>query len=274
MYHLENEYEIILPSLESIWVGVPQHPAGPDFLGFFAEDGLTRFVEWRSNVSPIGQGEGSNVGPSEVGFQRIVMDIVVAEGNPATRAQKLEDLGYIAHYRSGPISIAWTEKNGEAKIIKNLILEQYTDPTKSQGRNKKVQLQFLSGFPYILGQIVRPARLGPSEEIDVVNSGNADSYPVIYAYGPFAAGAKLHDDTSGRVITIGMEVEDGDYIAIDTYWRTALLNGVENVSGKVGVSDGKGFRLAPRSFTHLRFIAAGTGGNTEMRVDVRSAWLE
>lgn len=66
----------------------------------------------------------------------------------------------------------------------------------------------------------------------VVNSGNGASYPIITFYA-VSDHPTLTNNTTGESMSIDRSLTSTDYVVVDTYNHTAMLNGSTNITDKV-----------------------------------------
>jgi len=71
------------------------------------------------------------------------------------------------------------------------------------------------------------------EPLIALNSGNALSYPIITVHGVFDDDFTITNDTTGDTLVYTGGLETGHYITIDTYYRTATLDGATSVLGSI-----------------------------------------
>lgn len=111
---------------------------------------------------------------------------------------------------------------------------------------------------------------GISNQITVVNAGNARVYPErIVLYGPGTDYILENRTLSQQLIYTGT-IADGDYVEIDMKARTALYNGLTNVYGNVS---GHFWQLVVGTNTIALTVGSGDGAATAARIEWYDAYL-
>lgn len=75
------------------------------------------------------------------------------------------------------------------------------------------------------------APLGVDDSV-VTNDGSAEYYPTVIMHGALGA-FDLKNSTTGKTLSYSGELDADDYLTLDFYNRTAVLNGVSNVLANV-----------------------------------------
>lgn len=76
----------------------------------------------------------------------------------------------------------------------------------------------------------------------LTNGGNANAYPIVTVYGGLTTSFNLINDTTGETFTYNGALDPGEYVEIDFYERTCILNGINSALGNVS---GSWWKLAP-----------------------------
>jgi len=83
---------------------------------------------------------------------------------------------------------------------------------------------------------------GSTDETILTNDGNANSYPTIIVYGDLTTAFNLINDTTGETLTYTGTLGASDYVELDFYNRTAILNGANSALGNIS---GDWWKIAP-----------------------------
>lgn len=122
---------------------------------------------------------------------------------------------------------------------------------------------------------------GSQTEFVAINSGTADSYPLIRFYGPLTGtctGVTLTNSTTGSSLTISTTITTGQILTAD---MDAAVTGANRLVISIGGSSRYGswalpreaFALAPGSNT-LRFQVTGTSPDVVCNLAWRDCWLD
>lgn len=110
---------------------------------------------------------------------------------------------------------------------------------------------------------------GGEDEVTITNNGNAYAYPTLRIYGPLT-NPVVTNETTGDVLSIATTIADGNYLEIDTFYRTALLYaGAINYRQYVS---GNFVKLAVGENT-VRLTGSADGANTKLVVEFRDHFL-
>lgn len=100
-----------------------------------------------------------------------------------------------------------------------------------------------------------------------INSGNVVTYPRIRIYGSIA-NPIITNDSTGERMTIGMSISPGDYLEIDTFRRTAKLNGVTD---RIAYVKGDWFKMRVGD-NLFRYQGNTYHSESEMFINWRDRW--
>lgn len=99
------------------------------------------------------------------------------------------------------------------------------------------------------------------------NEGNRSTPAVIKIPGPVTR-PRIYNDSVGGVLDFQTEIATGDYLLVDTYYRTVKLNGT--ISRRGTLTDPDWFLLQPGD-NYMRY-QADTTGNPAALITYRHAW--
>jgi hypothetical protein len=131
----------------------------------------------------------------------------------------------------------------------------------AQGTTVTTGFGFPLGFPFGFGAVVSPS----STTITV--GGNRPTPVTITITGP-VSNPVIYNDTVGKYLAFTLEVASGQTLVIDTYYRTAKLNGT--LSRRSALTNPGWFDLQPGMNT-LRYGATSVGG-VDAVLTYRDAW--
>lgn len=262
-------YKITLPDGSSKVVGPDS--SEPDFLAHLVR--ITSDVSWDSSDSQIAAGDGSLIGDMFRGTRTIVLDLLLAEHDQITRADKLEWLQRINGIlrNTTGITLSWREATGFEKEVANLRPTSYV--AIGDAWPKQVQVVLRTGNPFILSSEIHTREIADETgTLSLFNAGNAPAYPRFFVYGPCDDFSITNSNTSDALV-FQTAVADGDYIEIDARRRTVLLNGGQNAYGGIDFSTTEFFSLPPLSADlPIVFATSGGGANTKLVARWQSAW--
>lgn len=101
----------------------------------------------------------------------------------------------------------------------------------------------------------------------VTNDGNRPTPPIFTITGP-ASNPSINDETYGHTLAFNIELESGQTLEINTYYKTVRLNGMANRRSTMIGADW--FFLEPGQ-TFISYNAV-TGTGSSLNVTFRSAW--
>lgn len=262
-------YKITLPGGDSKIVGPDS--SEPGFLAHLTR--ITSDVSWDSSDTQIAAGDGALIGDMYRGTRTVVLDLLLAEHDQLVRAEKLEWLQRINGVlrNTTGITLSWKEATGMEKEISGLRPTSYV--AVGDTWPKEVQVVLRTGNPFILSSEVHSREIDDdSGTVSLFNAGNAPAYPRFFVYGECDDFSITNSDTSDALI-FQNEVDDGDYIEINSQKRTVLLNGGQNAYGGIDFASTEFFHIPPLSAdVPLVFATSGSGANTKLVVRWQSAW--
>lgn len=262
-------YKLTLPDGDSRIVGPDS--SEPDFLAHLVR--ITSDVSWDLSDSQIAAGDGALIGDMYRGTRSVVLDLLVADHDALSRADKIEwiqRINGILRNTSG-ITLSWKEATGIEKEISNLRPTSYI--SVSDAWPKELQIVLRTGNPFILSSEVHSREIDDtSGTTSLFNAGNAPGYPRFFVFGPFDDFSITNSETSDALI-FQDSVADGDYIEIDARRRTVLLNGGQNAYGGIDFASTEFFSIPALSAdVPIVFGTSGGGANTKLVVRWQSAW--
>lgn len=207
------------------------------------------------------------------GTRSVVLDLLLAEHDALTRADKLEwiqRINGVLRNTSG-ITLSWKEATGFEKEITGLRPTSYV--AVGDAWPKQVQIVLRTGNPFILSSEVHSRELeAQSGTLNLFNAGNAPAFPRFFVYGDLDDFSITNSTTSDALIYEN-GVDDGDYLEIDSRKRTVLLNGGQNAYGGIDFASTDFFSIpALTSELPIVFATSGGGANTKLVVRWQSAW--
>ena len=262
-------YTIILPDGASRVVGPDS--SEHNFLAHLVR--ITSDVAWDSSDSQIAAGDGSLIGSMYRGTRTVVLDLLIAEHDAMVRADKIEWIQRINGLlrNTTGVTLTWKEATGFDKVIQNLRPTSYI--SVGDDWPKTLQIVLRTGDPFIRSVEVHSREINDeSGTTDLFNAGNAPAAPVFYVYGPCDDFSITNSET-GQVLVFQNQIDDGDYIQIDTRKRTVLLNGGQNAYGGLDFNSSEFFKIPPLApSVPLVFGTSGGGANTKLTARWQSAW--
>lgn len=270
MWQTANTYTIALPDGDEIVVGPDQYVDGwSGFLMNVTSDVPIRMIEQERAML-----DGSLVSPGYAGSRSVVMDVLIADSEPALRAARLARISKLMTGMRNDVFIKWTEADGLTKQVSARVVA-YPTITHTDGPAKQVQMSFRCGNPFIVSQKVNTADVTPGNVATLDNAGQWASYPVIYLYGA-GTGFSVQDMVAGRSLDINTTLPNSnEFLRIDTYDKTVLLGGnpLYNRYGAVDINNEHFPFITPGSSTQLSYVVTNPSGTPKMRVTWRHSWL-
>jgi hypothetical protein len=262
-------YTITLPDGSSKVVGPDS--SEPGFLAHLIR--ITSDVAWESSDTSIAAGDGALIGSMYRGTRAVVLDLLINDHDPLSRADKIEwvqRINGVLRNTSG-ITLSWKEATGIEKEISNLRPTAYISVGDEWPKTLQVVLR--TGNPFVLSSEVHSREIADeSGTTDLFNAGNAPASPRFFVYGPCNDFLLTNSDTS-QTLLFQNSVADGDYIEIDTAKRTVLRNGGQNAYGGLDFSSSEFFQIPPLAASSpLVFATTGGGANTKLVARWQSAW--
>ena len=123
-------------------------------------------------------------------------------------------------------------------------------------------------FPLTFPIVFTPSSGGT---LVVTNTGTATEYPILRLYGSISTATILNQTSGGQLAFTG-SIADGDYLEIDLFERSILLNGVTNRANLLDVANSEWFGLATGAST-LRVTCGSFGVNAKLRALTHSAFV-
>ena len=135
--------------------------------------------------------------------------------------------------------------NSENKHYGEITVIMETDREYLRGDDKSasVYLSKVGGFAIPFGIPFDMSAGTGAQLVELVNEGNTDSYPVVRVTGDMD-GFTLNNSTTGESLTCSENLGVNDYIDIDFYNRSVMLNGLSN---KLSTISGDWWTLIPGS---------------------------
>lgn len=118
---------------------------------------------------------------------------------------------------------------GNRRMLTNIVTSEWPTPTEGV-LGYQVPLQFASPFPYAIDSVQQLTSIADGGSATIDNTGSADFFPVIKAYGPFTSFGIRNATTGGFIQYDGSlpgaaSVAPGHYAEIDFFRGTVTLDG-------------------------------------------------
>jgi len=208
------------------------------------------FPEVRIDVKDRGNYDGAKLGNYNYGRRIMSIDGEIIGSSPSDYETKRQALEKAVRVSDGLATMQIATRGGlslQADVILNALLDA---PYKAGNMIRgEFRLEFVAPYPFILGQTENnedisvysggggtlPATLpfslavGGTGAVEISNSGNGKAYPTIKIYGAIS-NPSIQNETTGESFSIAYTLSySTDYIEIDIFNRTVLLNGVTNI---------------------------------------------
>lgn len=162
--------------------------------------------------------------------------------------------------------LKWTPPDGVPRQV-TVRLNQPVSITGG-GVVKEFSLGMIAPNPFVGSQILNQqytafATGGDGGKATILNSGDAETYPVIRVYGPGTTHTVRNNTTGKTLVFSGLTIASGSYLEVDTWNETALLNGDEAQS-KLGTLDpatADFWTLVPGVQEVQHLVATGASGS-------------
>ena len=108
----------------------------------------------------------------------------------------------------------------------------------------------------------------------IAQNGNTDAYPILRVYGP-CTNPVIFNDTQGKTLAFtGLTINAGEYLEIDTRFKTVRYLGLANDSRYANLSFTltKWWTLGP-GINNIRFIPITSSGACQLQIYYRDAYL-
>jgi hypothetical protein len=155
---------------------------------------------------------------------------------------------------------------------------------------KDYQMSLVSGDPMVYGYDASTVSLTPATstgftspfaspfyegsaggEQTFTNAGDSSVYPVLTIYGPITTPVATNVTTGAALALTALTVADGQYVTIDTWAKTVLINGVTDGYAYFDASLSTMWSLAAGANV-CRLAGTTTGANTRMTVTASPGW--
>lgn len=208
------------------------------------------FPEIRIDVKDRGNYDGAKLGNYNYGRRIMSIDGEIIGSDADDYETKRQALERAVRIGNG-LSTMEIETRGGLSLQADVILNALIDVPYKAGNVVRgdFRMEFVAPYPFIVGQTENtdelsvysggggtlPATLpfslgvgGSGAEV-IVNAGNGKAYPTFKIYGAISNPAISNDDT-GESLSIAYTLSTStDYIEVDIFNRTVLLNGVTNI---------------------------------------------
>lgn len=249
----------------------------------------------RKPVDPRPQASGALVFPGRRGGAYPVLEGLLRHDTLARRATMIDDVKALpAALEDADGTLRWTP-TGKAQrqmtvqlledvIVRGGLFKEFhlalvaSDPTTYAAVEQTadtIALTTASGGALVF-PVVFPFSFGAYSgggTVTVTNAGNAKSWPRLRVYGRMDAPI-VRNTTTGKTLAFpGLSVGAGDYVEIDCFKRTVLLNGAANLSMMryLDRATSEFFQLAAGANT-LQLQGSNFDGVAKVRVYWRDAW--
>lgn len=255
-------------------------------------DKLTGFDFPKTNVTMRDRGHyhGARLGNYNYGRREFTIEGTIYGDTESDFETKRRALQQVLDLYNGTQTILITTKSGLTLQADAIVKTELGQPYE---KNKVFMgtffINMVAAFPYLLSQTLNsedvavadggggaiPATIpfslgtGGTGATTVANDGNAYAFPTIKIYGVIE-NPSVQNVTTGKQCALTYTLSSsGDYIEIDTYNRTVLLNGVTNIRQYFS---GDWLTLAPGD-NDLKLSSASYGGSALANFEYRDSYL-
>lgn len=271
------------------------NPNGWQGDGVFLSDAPDAESSSEADVSGRGFGDGSIFGRTRLPGLRYGLAAMVAAPDPSNR-ETLEDglRGHITSLRGDDGSVSWlSKKDGTLRIMRGVRAIRVPRPAGDRvGVNKIYEFEIACPRPYVEGELVTVESTGldltgggqvfPSALpwsfnssggglLTCPNPGNTDERPVFRITGPVTAPELVRIDTQDRIVLEGLILASGDYVDIDMFERSIIMNGTTSVRGTMRPRVSSFFSIPPGG-AQVRLVGSSFTSETKITAYARGAF--
>jgi hypothetical protein len=207
----------------------------------------------RVSVSDNGNYHGANLNRALYGRRVMSLEGEIIASSPTHYEQLRRAMQEAFNLAFGLQRATIVTTGGEsvrAEVILNNKIEQpYQKGMRIRG---EYRLEITAPFPYFLADTEQSTDVfmftggggaipmaipfamatGLSGNVVITNDGNVDAYPRITIYGALDT-PTITNATTGKQISIDHDLDTDDYVELDFFKRTALLNGTTNIFDEI-----------------------------------------
>lgn len=269
------------------------NPNGFSGSGFFIPEAIDPDKTAESDVQARGFGDGSVIGQTRIPGLRYGVPVLVQHPVDADREDLENQLrGYISSMRSADGTIEWTAKDGSARVMRGVRALSVPRPGGRIGVYKKFDFEIACTRPYVEGEETETESTGldltgsgqifPDELpwqfnssggglMTCPNPGSTDEWPLFRITGPVAAPEIVRIDTQQRIVLEGLILASGDYVDVNMFDRSIMLNGVTSVRGTMRPRESSFFSIPPGG-AEVRLVGTGFTSETKITAYTRGAF--
>lgn len=269
------------------------NPNGFTGNGFFIPDAIDADKTAEADISARGFGDGSVIGDTTIPGLRYGVPILVQHPEDADREALENQLrGYVSSMRRADGTITWTAKDGTTRTMRGVRALSVPRPTDRIGVFKRFEFELACPRPYVEGDEVETESTGldltgsgqifPDELpwqfnssggglLTCPNPGSTDEWPVFRITGPVSAPEIVRIDTQQRIVLEGLALASGDYVDVDMFARSIIMNGTTSVRGTMRPRTSSFFSIPPGG-TDVRLVGTGFTAETKITAYTRGAY--
>lgn len=247
------------------------------------------FPEVRVDVQNRGNYHGAVLGMRKYGRRSMTIEGEIVGLSAADYENKRRALQQALGYDSGLKTVIFNTRGG-LSVQADVIVSSALDLPYQAGKiiRGDFRIEFVAPYPYLVGETEKTETLdmfsggggaipagvpfdmstGGSGAVEITNAGNGDAYPTIEIHGAIT-NPNVTNETTGKSLSIVYDLADGDYIVVDMYNRTVLLNGSNNI---LQYASGDWWTLEP-GVNSVKLTASANGENASADVIFRDAYL-
>ncbi len=207
------------------------------------------FPSVRVNVKDRGSMHGADLSSYLYGRRAFVVELTIIGTSKTDYETKRRALEEACDIYNGTTTLTIYTKSGMV-LQSTVIVSDTVDMPYEKGTMifSEARLEMTAPYPFIKGysteskmvsiwagggfaipfEVPMDMSAGASVVDTVTNNGNAIAFPILILNGKLEDAVIINEST-GDEMNIDYNLTNGNYIEIDTYNRTALLNGVTNV---------------------------------------------
>lgn len=249
------------------------------------------FPEIDIDIVSRGSWHGARLGRYKYDRRIMSIEIEIWGSNASDFETKRRQLELALRLTGGLKTVKFTTRQGLNLQFDAILNSKFSAPYKKGAVITCIaRVEFVAPYPFLVAQSAQTPELPIFEgggfaipfdipldmsntesetSIFVTNNGNAIAFPTIRIYG-IIENPSIINNTTGEGISITYTLEGvDDYIDIDLYNRTAVLNGATNIKQHV---TGDWFALMAGS-NELRLTASSSGTGARAVVTFRDSYL-
>lgn len=248
------------------------------------------FPEVRLEIQSRGNYHGAVLGMHKYGRRAMTIEGEIVGSSAADYEAKRRALEQVLTIKNGLQTVIFNTRGGLA-IEAECIVSSALDVPYQSGKviMGDFRLELVAPYPFLLGATLElesvlvysgggaaiPAAIpfsiatgGSGAEV-IANDGNGEAFPVIRIYGALQNPSITNETTGESLSIVYTLLSSTDYIEIDMYNRTVLLNGVTNIMQYVS---GDWWALQPGDNT-IKLTASSNTVDAHADIEYRDAYL-